>query len=61
MAPSEAAPAALWEELLRPGAAALLEALAGIPEPDANLLMVAALATLGVVRRWRREEGEGTA
>ncbi len=38
MAPSEAAPAALWEELLRPGAAALLEALAGIPEPDANLL-----------------------
>jgi len=32
-----------------------------VPEPSTTLSMVAALATLGVVRRWRREEREGTA
>jgi hypothetical protein len=31
------------------------------PEPSMSLLMVAALATLGVVARWRRKESEGTA
>ena len=32
-----------------------------VPEPGATLLMAAALATLGVIRRWRRGESEGTA
>jgi len=32
-----------------------------VPEPGATLSMVAALATLGVVARWRREKSEGTA
>jgi hypothetical protein len=32
-----------------------------VPEPGAILSMAAALATLGVVRRWRRKESEGTA
>jgi hypothetical protein len=32
-----------------------------VPEPSMSLLTVAALATLGVVRRWRREGSEGTA
>jgi cysteine-rich repeat protein len=32
-----------------------------VPEPSMSLLSVAALATLGVVRRWRRKEREGTA
>ena len=32
-----------------------------VPEPGATLLMAAALATLGVIRRWRREESQGTA
>jgi hypothetical protein len=31
------------------------------PEPSTSLLSVAALATLGVVRRWRRKGHEGTA
>ena len=31
------------------------------PEPSTSLLSVAALATLGVVRRWRRKGSEGTA
>ena len=31
-----------------------------VPEPSMSLSMVAALATLGVVRRWRRKEREGT-
>lgn len=37
---------------------ALLEV---VPEPGATLLIVTALSTLGVVARWRREEGKGTA
>ena len=32
-----------------------------VPEPGATLSMVAALATLGVVARWRREVSEGSA
>jgi hypothetical protein len=32
-----------------------------VPEPGTSLSMVAALATLGVVRRWRRKGSEGTA
>jgi hypothetical protein len=32
-----------------------------VPEPGAILSMAAALATLGVVRRWRRKESQGTA
>jgi hypothetical protein len=32
-----------------------------VPEPGTPLLSVAALATLGVVWRWRRKEREGTA
>jgi cysteine-rich repeat protein len=32
-----------------------------VPEPSMSLSMVAALATLGVVCRWRRKESEGTA
>ena len=32
-----------------------------VPEPGAALSMVAALATVGVIRRWRRKESQGTA
>jgi hypothetical protein len=32
-----------------------------VPEPGTALSMVAALATLGVVGRWRRNGSEGTA
>jgi hypothetical protein len=32
-----------------------------VPEPGMSLSMIAALATLGVVRRWRRNGSEGTA
>jgi hypothetical protein len=31
-----------------------------VPEPGATLSMVAALATVGVIRRWGRKGSEGT-
>jgi hypothetical protein len=35
--------------------------IVGVPEPGMSLSMVAALATLGVVRRWQRNGSEGSA
>jgi hypothetical protein len=44
-----------------PGGQSEEEVTVTVPEPGAILSMAAALATLGVVRRWRRKESEGTA
>jgi hypothetical protein len=46
---------------LGPGGESESEVTVTVPEPGAILSMAAALATLGVVRRWRRKESEGTA
>jgi hypothetical protein len=55
-----------WQPLMEVGAVPNLEfssfaLFTVVPEPRATLSIVAALATLGVIRRWRREESEGAA
>jgi hypothetical protein len=44
-----------------PGAQKSFALFTPVPEPSTTLSVVAALATLGGIARWRREESEGTA